>query len=150
MKHILLALLVAGLFGCSSSKKHDHTDEVSDEAKAAIESAAEDLKNAASEAEETVQETAQETVETAQETVASATDGFGAYEGTEASKVTCTLNEDVRTITVLNGADGGCGVVYNKMGVDKTVAVAKNVMDYCSTTSDKIKGNLAAAGFNCQ
>lgn len=153
MKHLLLALLVAGLFGCSSSSKHADHDNASDDAKAAIETAAEDLKNAASEAEEEAKDAAEQAKNAAaeaQDTAASATDGFGTYEGTESSVATCTLGEDVRTIKVLNGATGGCGVVYNKMGVDKTVAVANNSMDYCGQTQEKVKGNLAAAGFTCQ
>lgn len=146
MKHLLLTLLVAGLFGCSSSAKTNHAHEgVSDEAKAAIETAAEDLKNAA-EAEQTAAKTKVAEVE---ETAAATTGGFADYQGTEASKVTCTLGEDVRTVSVLNGATSGCGVVYNKMGADKTVAVANYAMNHCSNTQDKIKGNLAAAGFAC-
>jgi hypothetical protein len=45
-------------------------------------------------------------------------------------------------------AEGGCGVVYNKMGTDKTVAVAKS-MSYCDSVSTKMKTNLEGAGFNC-
>jgi len=147
MKHLLLTLLVAGLFGCSSSAKNDHADAgVSDEAKAAIESAAEDLKNAAAEAENAESEAA----DAAKEVKTAANGAFGAYEGTESSKATCTFGEDVRTVSVLNGATGGCGVVYNKLGVDKTVAVANYTMDYCGQTQEKIKANLASAGFTCQ
>ena len=63
--------------------------------------------------------------------------------------MTCSLNDDVRPISVLAGENGGCGVVYNRLGTVKTVAVAENVMEYCDEVQNKIKGNLESAGFNC-
>ncbi len=151
MKNLLLLFVVMGLFGCSSADKNmdqsqDSTEAVTDQAKAAIEEAAEDLKNAA----EDLKTAATDKAAEAPAAPAATTDSFDGYTGTESSKITCTNGEDVRTITVLNGEAGGCGVVYNKFGVDKTVAVAKNVMDYCSQVQAKIKGNLEAPGFTCQ
>lgn len=153
MKKLLLSLIVLGLFGCSSASKNDYANDsgdVTDQAKAAIEDAAEDLKNAAEDLKTAANDKAAEVQTQATETVNSAVSSFDTYTGTESSKVTCTSGNDVRTITVLNGDAGGCGVVYNKQGVDKTVAVAKNVMQYCTDIQDKIKGNLEGPGFTCQ
>lgn len=72
-----------------------------------------------------------------------------AITGTEKSTVTCTNKSDSRKISVLNVTEGGCGVVYNKMGADKTVAIAKADMNHCDNVSGKIKTNLEGAGFNC-
>jgi len=152
MKRILLSIALLGLFGCSSAEKAATTEEaaITDQAKADIENAAESLKN---EAEEMKNE-AQQQVADAQETVTEATEAttstFGDYTGTEKSKVTCSMGDDVRPISVVNGENGGCGVVYNKMGETKTMAVAKNVMEYCDQVQAKIQGNLESAGFTCQ
>ena len=74
--------------------------------------------------------------------------GLPAITGTEKSSVTCTNKSDTRKISVLTVTEGGCGVVYNKMGEDKTVAMAKST-NYCDSVSSKIKTNLEGAGFNC-
>ncbi|MGH1467706.1 MAG: hypothetical protein ACRBBP_02355 [Bdellovibrionales bacterium] len=153
MKNLLLLFVVMGLFGCSSADKNmdqsqDSAEAVTDQAKAAIEEAAEDLKTAAEDLKTAANDKAAEATEAAP--AATSDSSFEGYAGTESSKVTCTAGEDVRTVTVLNGDAGGCGVVYNKFGEDKTVAVAKNVMDYCSEVQAKIKGNLEAASFTCQ
>jgi hypothetical protein len=74
---------------------------------------------------------------------------FGTITGTEKSSVTCTNKGDTRTIKVLNVEGGGCGVVYNKSGADKTVAMAKNSLDHCDNVSNKIKTNLEGAGYDC-
>jgi len=74
---------------------------------------------------------------------------FGAINGTEKSSVTCSSKGDTRKITIMNVTEGGCGVVYNKAGADKTVAMAKNGGDYCDTVSNKIKSNLEGAGYDC-
>jgi len=150
MKKILLSIALLGLFGCSSSKKAEiQTEEaaITDQAKADIENAAESLKNEAEEIKNEAQETVASAQESAQE---SASQAFGDYTGTEKSKVTCSMGEDVRPISVVNGDNGGCGVVYNKMGETKTVAVANNVMEYCAQVQSKIQSNLESAGFTCQ
>lgn len=74
---------------------------------------------------------------------------FDTYAGTEKSSHTCVSKGDSRKISVLSGADGGCGVVYNKMNEAKTVAVAKVDANHCDTVANKIKSNLEAAGFDC-
>lgn len=154
MKKILLSLVVLGLFGCSSASKDDYTQDsgdVTDQAKAAIEDAAEDLKTAAEDLKTAAVDKAAEGQAAATEQTETATSAaFGEYAGTETSKVTCTNGNDIRTITVLNGDEGGCGVVYNKFGADKTVAVAKHAVEYCSEVQAKIKANLEGPGFTCQ
>lgn len=75
--------------------------------------------------------------------------GMADISGTEKSSVTCTNKSDTRKISILNVTEGGCGVVYNKMGEDKTVATAKVDMNHCENVSGKIKSNLEAAGFDC-
>ncbi len=158
MKKLFIALCVAGLVGCSSSKKEvvDTTQSdasktaqeaaetaktATENAKDAIENAAKDLKDAAEDLKEKA---------TAETQNASNTADFGEYTGTETSKLTCTNGDDVRTISVLDGADGGCGVVYNKNGETKTVAVAKYTKDHCTKVQDKMRANLEAPGFTCQ
>jgi hypothetical protein len=79
----------------------------------------------------------------------SSSSDFPAITGTEKSSVSCTNKSDTRKITILNVTEGGCGVVYNKAGEDKTVAMAKASADYCDTVSNKIKTNLEGAGFDC-
>lgn len=149
MKKILLSIALLGIFGCSSAKKSEVHNEaaITDQAKAEIETVAENLKNEA----EAAKNEAADQVAAATETATNATDSaFGEYTGTEKSKVTCSLNGDVRPISVLNGVNGGCGVTYNKLGTLKTVAVAENVMEYCDEVQNKIKGNLESAGFTCE
>lgn len=80
---------------------------------------------------------------------ASEGESLPAITGTEKSSSSCTQKGDTRKITILNVTEGGCGVVYNKMGEDKTVAIAKVDMNYCETVSSKIKTNLEGAGFSC-
>jgi hypothetical protein len=150
MKKILLSIALLGLFGCSSSDKAEVKAEeaaITDQAKADIENAAENLKNEAEEMKNEGENTAEEAKNTASN---EATTAFGDYTGTEKSKVTCSLGEDVRPISVVNGDNGGCGVVYNKMGESKTVAKAENVMEYCDEVQSKIQGNLESAGFTCE
>lgn len=150
MKKILLSIALLGLFGCSSSEKAKINSEeasITDQAKADIENAAESLKNEAEEMKNEAQNQAAEAQETASD---AATSAFGDYTGTEKSKVTCSLGEDVRPISVVNGDGGGCGVVYNKMGDTKTVAKAENVMEYCDQVQSKIQSNLESAGFTCE
>lgn len=150
MKKILLSIALLGLFGCSSSEKSDMQSDgaaITDQAKADIENAAESLKNEAEEMKNEAKDQAAEATETASD---AASNAFGDYTGTEKSKVTCSLGEDVRPISVVNGDNGGCGVVYNKMGETKTVAQAQNVMEYCDQVQSKIQSNLESAGFTCQ
>lgn len=134
-----MALL--GFVACSSTEKavEEDANAVAEQAKTEIENAAEDLKNES-----------EEVQAQAEEKTAEAKTAFGNYTGTEASKLSCSAGEDVRTVSVLNGETGGCGVVYNKAGVDKTIAVANNVMEYCDQVVAKVKGNLEGAGFSCE
>ncbi len=143
MKNLLLSLVILGLWGCSSGEKNinqskDSTQTLADQEKIALEEIAEGLKNKAQDPKPT----------TVKKT--SNTSSFGAYSGTESSKITCTNGNDVRMITILDGDPRGCGVVYNKFGVDKTVAVANYEIEYCSRVQNKIKANLESPGFSCE
>lgn len=143
----LVILLAAFVFvACSSKPK---TDEAT--------AATSDVENKVLEATDTTTstttaETPTKTKKMSKEEVTtspSATSDFPSITGTEKSSVTCTNKSDSRKISVLSVTEGGCGVVYNKMGEDKTVALAKVDMSYCDTVSGKIKTNLEGAGFNC-
>ncbi len=152
---IMSALVFAA--ACSSKPKADETATTSDTEKKVME--ATDSTSNTMEAAETPEEkkaakkakqsAATDTTTSEVTTGASTTTEFGAINGTEKSSVTCTNKSDSRKISVLSVSEGGCGVVYNKMGEDKTVAVAKVDMNYCDTVSSKIKTNLEGAGFSC-
>ncbi len=62
--------------------------------------------------------------------------------------VACTAGEDTRKIQVTTN-NSGCQVVYTKFGAESEVANAANDMSYCESVSNKIQGNLSAAGFAC-
>lgn len=149
----LVILMAAFVFAACSSTPKEETATTSDVEKKVME--ATDTTTASTPAPETKAEkkaakkakeaaVAQETT-----TAPSATSDFASISGTEKSSVTCTNKSDSRKISILNVTEGGCGVVYNKMGEDKTVAVAKADMNYCDTVSTKIKTNLEGAGFDC-
>jgi hypothetical protein len=91
------------------------------------------------------------TTTTSTETTTTSSDSsFPGVTGTEKSSVSCTSKGgDSRKISVLSTADGGCGVVYNKAGEDKTVAVAKANLGHCDTVATKIQSNLEGAGYDC-
>lgn len=75
---------------------------------------------------------------------------FPPITGTERSSSSCSANGDTRKVAVLDIADnGGCGVVYSKFSVDKTVAMAKHDMSFCDKVSSNIKTNLETAGYDC-
>lgn len=162
MKKLFIVLCVAGLVGCSSNKKEVVDTTQSDAsktaqeaaeaaktatqtAKDAIDNATKDLKDAATDLKDKATEKANADADSAEGMT-----NFGEYTGTETSKLTCTNGDDVRTITVLDGPDGGCGVVYNKAGESRTVAIAKYAKDHCSKVQDKMRANLEAPGFTCQ
>ena len=158
MKNILILIAVLGFVACSSKSKINSNEmaaqtkaeatKTESEAKAAYE-------EAQREAREEAQKAAQEAAEKAQASnTKNKTAGggieFEPYEGTEKSKFTCAAGDDLRTVAVLDGNDGGCGVVYNKMGSDKTIAVANYEMDFCQKVQNKVKVNLEAANFTCE
>jgi hypothetical protein len=149
----LVILMAAIVFtACSSKPKEEMATTTSDVEKKVMEatettqaSAAEEMK----EAKKTSKKMKEEATTTQAPATPSATSDFPSISGTEKSSVTCTNKNDSRKISVLSVTEGGCGVVYNKMGEDKTVAVAKADMNYCDSVSTKIKSNLEGAGFNC-
>ena len=153
MKNILLALALIGFVGCSSAKKEETKEMVEQETQSAQTEAEQAVDNAKEDVEAAADEMANEEEANNEKDESGMTGDFGPYEGTEKSKVSCTSGtseEDVRTIAVLDGTNGGCGVVYNKFGNDKTVAVAQYNMEFCPEVQSKIKSNLEAAGFTCQ
>lgn len=62
----------------------------------------------------------------------------------------CTLGKDTRVIEVRKTASGGCELFYNKFNEEKSVASSGYGTQYCEEVKDRIQGNLAKAGFNCQ
>lgn len=143
MKLVLGSLLMLAFVACSSAKKTETATTTSPEVTAPATTTAETTS--------TDEAPAKKTKKSAPMSETASSDGSGlpAINGTEKSSVTCTNKSDTRKISVLNVTEGGCGVVYNKMGEDKTVAMAKSDMNYCDSVSSKIKTNLEGAGFNC-
>lgn len=160
MKNLLITLALIGFIGCSSAKKEEtkemveqETQSAQTEAEKAMENAKEDVEAAADEMANEEEGKSSDADESMSSDSNNASGEFGTYEGTEKSKVSCTSGtdeEDVRTIAVLDGSNGGCGVVYTKFGNSETVAVAQYNMEYCPEVQNKIKSNLEAAGFTCQ
>ena len=68
----------------------------------------------------------------------------------DASKVTCTLNSDVRTLSNQGAEDGGCEVAYEKNGETNVVATAKSDLEHCGRVVTRIQERLTAAGFTCE
>lgn len=144
MKNIFFVLAVCALFACSSKPKETEETTSSD-----VEQKVMEATDTTSTATDAPAKATQETSKKEYTSSPSANSEFPAITGTEKSAVTCTSKSDSRKISVLNVTEGGCGVVYNKMGEDKTVAMAKVDMNYCDNVSNKIKSNLEGAGFNC-
>lgn len=147
MKKIVFAAAFLALAACSSAKKETSSSDVPVAKETTVEST-----QASTTPVEKVKKAVKEAKATATEAATEATSSgttFGALNGTEKSSIACSNKGDSRKITVLNVTEGGCGVVYNKAGEDKTVAQAKSAMDYCDTVANKMKSNLEAAGFDC-
>lgn len=144
MKFILATVMMVAFVACSSTTKTE--TKTTDSATATTSQTTPAVSSTTSSSDTT---TKTKTTTTTSSDTASSTDGaLPAISGTEKSSVTCTNKSDTRKISVLNVTEGGCGVVYNKMGADKTVAIAKSAT-YCDSVSSKIKTNLEGAGFNC-
>jgi cell wall-associated NlpC family hydrolase len=138
MKFILVTIAMVSLVACSSTPNTTTTTTTEKTETAA----------AATPATSTSTDAPAKKTTTTETTTSSDASSFPTITGTEKSAVTCTNKSDTRKISVMTVAEGGCGVVYNKMGADKTVAVAKS-MSYCDSVSTKMKTNLEGAGFNC-
>jgi hypothetical protein len=136
MKKILCLVAIIACAACSSTPKQETT-------------VSSDVPNApAADAKADAAQAKADAKTAAKDAAKGGTSEFGAINGTEKSSVTCTNKSDSRKITVMNVTEGGCGVVYNKAGADKTVAMAKSG-DYCDNVANKIKTNLEGAGFDC-
>lgn len=159
MKKITIVLMALVFAACSSKPKADETAATpSDTEKKVMEATDTTATSTTTEADTKAEKKAAKKAKQAAETDTtssevtsspSANSDFPSITGTEKSSVTCTNKSDSRKISVLNVTEGGCGVVYNKMGEDKTVAIAKSDLNYCDTVSSKIKTNLEGAGFDC-
>ncbi len=141
MKKILGLVAIFASAACSSTPKETS---VSSDIPAKAEAKAEAVKGEVKKAVKAVKEE----VKKVEEKATDAANEFGAVTGTEKSSVTCSNKADTRKITVLALNEGGCAVVYNKAGIDKTVVKA-NSNEYCESKASKIKSNLEAAGFDC-
>ena len=71
------------------------------------------------------------------------------YESTK-DQMTCSLNNDVRSLTHSKLDSGGCVVDYEKFGESRQVAKASSDLAYCGTVMDRIRNNLEKAGFSCE
>ena len=65
-------------------------------------------------------------------------------------KTTCSLDNDVRTITTVPSNPSGCTVSYTKDNISKTIASAMNDTSICDEVVSKVKGNLEKVGFTCK
>lgn len=153
MKKLVILLAAFVFAACSSTPKEDATATTSDVEKKVMEATDTTQESTPAPEMKEAKKTSKKMKEAATTAEApatpSATSDFPSINGTEKSSVTCTNKNDSRKISVLNVTEGGCGVVYNKMGEDKTVALAKADLNYCDTVSSKIKTNLEGAGFDC-
>lgn len=66
---------------------------------------------------------------------------------TSAGAVECKSGTDVRTLEVKTASAGGYEVVYTKFGEAKSIATGGK--DHCDAILNRVKGNLANAGFTC-
>lgn len=142
MKTLIFIIAAVAFTACSSTKKTETAE--------AQPSAVEKKVMEATSTDVAPEKTAKAKKAVKEVTTSSSTEGgLPAITGTEKSAITCSSKGETRKITTLNVTEGGCGVVYNKAGEDKTVALAKVDMNYCESVSSKIKTNLEGAGFNC-
>jgi len=64
--------------------------------------------------------------------------------------VNCAMGQDRRLISILERTDDrGWGVVYEKFGTRKTIAIARNDKSFCDEIVERVKGKLQTAGFQC-
>lgn len=143
MKKITLMALALVFAACSHKDKKDEAPAPAPVVEQKATPDAADKKGKKKAAEAAPAEAAAPTASSSSET------SLPAITGTEKVSHTCTNKGETRKITILNVTEGGCGVVYNKGGVDATVARARNTLDHCDNVANKIKSNLEAAGYNC-
>ncbi len=68
----------------------------------------------------------------------------------DATSVTCSKGNDVRTVSNLKRASGGCEVEYVKFGEKNIVASAASDLGHCMKIMERIEGKLKASGYSCQ
>jgi hypothetical protein len=61
-------------------------------------------------------------------------------------KIECKSGSDVRVLEI-KSANGSYEVVYTKLGEAKSIATGGKA--HCEAIRDRVKGNLANAGFTC-
>jgi hypothetical protein len=66
-----------------------------------------------------------------------------------ADSVKCSHGGDERTLQIAE-KDGGCEVVYTKLGETNPVASASHGKQHCQDVSERIQKKLTDAGFTCQ
>ena len=64
-------------------------------------------------------------------------------------RMTCAQGTDSRIIEIKKTKSDGCELFYTKFGNEKSVATSVG-KKYCSEMREKIKSNLAQAGFKCE
>ncbi|MBY0386046.1 hypothetical protein K2X05_12885 [bacterium] len=148
MKFIFATIMMVAFVACSSTTKTTTADTTTATATTSQSTPATSAADQTTTSSDTKTKTKTATTTTSSDSTSSTDGALPAISGTEKSSVTCTNKSDTRKISVLSVTEGGCGVVYNKMGADKTVALAKSAT-YCDSVSSKIKTNLEGAGFNC-
>jgi len=75
---------------------------------------------------------------------------FPMITGSTRSEANCSTGSDKRKVTVIDReAEKDCGVVYEKFGNAKTVAMASHEMAFCDRVAANIKRNLANGGLSC-
>jgi hypothetical protein len=144
MKKLVLLFVALSFAACSSKEKANAPDA---EATPTVEEKAAAATSDAADAKSKLKKV--KAAATAEASATDSSDGFGAVTGSEKMSFSCTKNSDTRKVAVVTSTSEGCGVVYNKAGQDKTVAVAKSDLSHCDTVAEKIKTNLQAAGFDC-
>ncbi len=77
-------------------------------------------------------------------------EGLPDITGNSVLDVNCAMGQDRRVISILERTDDkGWGVVYEKFGSKKTIAIARNDKSFCEEVVSRVKGKLQSAGFQC-
>jgi hypothetical protein len=66
------------------------------------------------------------------------------------STITCTANQDKRTMEIENSKPMGCKLKYSKFSETDPVAWSFKGLTHCKSVQNQIRGTLEAAGFKCE